>query len=121
MNTKRLYLDEWLSFRGLNQSSLVRQTKLDKGQISKLVANQFKRAPQPETMRKISEALNIRVEDLWRNPFDTAPREQQLRPVVDLEDWLNDPYATVDGQPATPEFKTWLRSTLDQMIAGRKK
>jgi transcriptional regulator with XRE-family HTH domain len=118
MEDKKLYLREWLQFRGKYQRDLVRDLKMDKSQLSKIVNNDFKRAPYPATLRKVADYLRISIEDLWRSPFDTAAKGRPSRTVevVDLEDWLNDPFATVDGKPATPEFKSWLRATLDQMV-----
>lgn len=123
MEDKRLYLREWLQYRGKYQADLSRTIGIDKSQISKLVNNDFKRAPYPSTMEKLAEFLDVKVEDLWRNPFETAEgksrRITRTVEVIDLEDWLNDPFATVDGKPATPEFKAWLRMTLDQMTGGK--
>lgn len=116
MEEKKLYLREWLHFRGKYQADLARDTKIDKSQLSKLANNDFKRAPFPSTLKKIALFLEINIEDLWRNPFETAKSRTRTVEVIDLEDWLNDPFATVDGKPATPEFKAWLRATLDQMV-----
>lgn len=115
MESKKLYIREWLQFRGKQQSDLVEAQHINKSQVSKLVNGVLKRSPYPATLRKIADFLEVNIEDLWRNPFEIK-RASRTVEVVDLEDWLNDPFATIDGKPATPEFKAWLRATLEQMV-----
>lgn len=120
MDNKRwLYLGAWLDFRGKDNIWLARKTGINKGQISRYVTNDFKKKPRPSNMLLMANALNIGVEQLWMDPFLFVDKQAASQP-YDLQNWLDDPMATIDGKLATQKEKENLRKLFDFIVERKE-
>jgi len=72
---RRLFVREWRMLRGLTQGELARRADLGKNHcahISRIECHGFVQQQRDGTnpLHKIARALQIRIDDLYRNPFD---------------------------------------------------
>jgi transcriptional regulator with XRE-family HTH domain len=118
MDKKHLYINEWLDYKGKNPAWLAKEINMNRSQLSKILNAKRKRNPRPDTIDRITRALDLQVQDLWRNPFDYLTSPTPGKKSTDLKEWFDDPFATIDGKPATPELKKMVRSIFE-IATGR--
>jgi len=116
---RKIYIDEWLAFRGQNQIWLAKVSGVHKGLISKLARQDFSRSPRPKTIDKLTTALNIGREQIWMDPFVIATKESRHEP-YDLQSWLDDPLATIEGRLATQKEKENLQKLFDFIVERKE-
>jgi transcriptional regulator with XRE-family HTH domain len=115
----RLYMKRLM----LSNRKLASKAGVTENTISRIL-NEEGYTPSRETMQKIAvQGLGLKSpEEIWRDPFGRTPiRTREFEPEpeerFDIKAWLNDPNATINGKPATPEAKEAMR----QMIAAIEK
>lgn len=111
----RLYLDEWMMVRITTQREVADACGMDASALSHLVANRFKRCPRASTLEKLRDALRLSsVQDLWRNPFESAPQDR-AGPPMDLRKWLDTEDKLVRaGEPAPPWLVEMIRTFVER-------
>lgn len=70
----KLYISEWISYRGLNQEQVADRMDCAPGTMSKLVKGHMKATV--EWLARIADALDIEVQDLFHDP--RKPTQQDL-------------------------------------------
>ena len=73
-NPARIYLKEWLEYRGLTAEQLAGRLEVNKGQISKLMTG--RQRYNQDWLEQIAYALSCDVPDLYRPPL--APTANEL-------------------------------------------
>lgn len=116
---QHLYLQEWILFRGFNPAKLIKDEVVEKGHLSRLINNKFTKSPNPATMERLANYLNIKKEDLWQDPFDII-EQRKMFTRLDLEDWLSDPRSTLYGETVDQETRDAVRS-LAKLLARKQR
>lgn len=96
----KLYLDEWIRYRGLNLAKLAAIIGMERASISRI---KKKSSGDPESMRKIAQGLRCTIEELWSLPPILSAESIGL-PKIQLSDLLSKE-VSLNGVKLTEEQK----------------
>lgn len=83
-----LYLEEWISYRGLNPASLAGRMDMDRSTVWRWVKEQHRL--NPEKMAHLADALDVEVRELFSPPPDHPSRASLDSMLRDQPDDVHD-------------------------------